>query len=245
MTNQEFFNLFQFRMDKIATNALGSFTAVEIQAIANEAQEELVIQRFDHKLNKTNEGFESTEKRTEDLAEIVRYKNLLPDTTTGFFPNSKYITLPNTLLLTTPTYEDVHWFTIFEDATVNLDDCNNITIDPNKYTRIPVYRAANQALNTFFSDPFNKPTKDRIYRLSTEGNKCLLVHAPGLSITSYNIGYIRKPKPIDLVTSTTLGSPVSELGDHMHNQLLNKTVEIALKNIESPRFTTEYQLTNK
>lgn len=243
MTNQEFFDLFQFRMDKIATNALGSFTVVEVQAIANEAQEELVIQRFDHKLNKTNEGFESTEKRTEDLAELVRYKNLTPDTTTGFFPNSKYVTLPNTLLSSPTNYDDVHWFTIFEDATVNLDSCNNTTTVPTEYTRIPVYRAVNQALNTFFSDPFNKPTKDRIYRLSAETNRCLLVHAPELSIISYNIGYIRKPKPIDL--QTTLSGTVSELGDHMHNQLLNKTVEIALKNIESPRFTTEYQLTNK
>ena len=52
MTNQQFFDLFQFRMDKIATLALGSFTQVEVGTLANEAQEELVIQRFDHKLNK-------------------------------------------------------------------------------------------------------------------------------------------------------------------------------------------------
>ena len=244
MTNQQFFDLFQFRMDKIATLALGSFTPTEVQAIANEAQEELVIQRFDHKLDKTNEGFESTEKRTEDLAELVRYKNITTFTN-GFFPNSKYITLPNTLLNDVNDYSDVHWFTIFEDATVNLDDCSKVTTDPAKYTRIPVYRAANQSLNTFFTDPFNKPTKERVYRLSTESNKCLLVHSPELILQSYNIGYVRKPKPIDLVSGPTLNSTVSELGDHMHNQLLNKTVEIALKNIESPRFTTEYQLTNK
>lgn len=244
MTNQQFFDLFQFRMDKIATLALGSFTPTEVQAIANEAQEELVIQRFDHKLNKTNEGFESTEKRAEDLAELVRYKNITTFTN-GFFPNSKYAALPDTLLNNVNDYTDVHWFTIFEDATINLDDCGKITTDPTKYTRIPVYRAVNQALNTFFSDPFNKPTKERVYRLSTEGNKCLLVHSPELSLVSYNIGYVRKPKPIDLVSGPTLNLAVSELADHMHNQLLNKTVEIALKNIESPRFTTEYQLTNK
>lgn len=242
MTNQQFFDLFQFRMDKIATLALGSFTPTEVQAIANEAQEELVIQRFDHKLNKTNEGFESTEKRTEDLAELVRYTTIT-NSTNGFFPNSKYFTLPNTLLSNPNDYSDVHWFTIFEDATINLDVCNKVTTNPAQYTRIPVFRAVNQALNTFFSDPFNKPTEDRAYRLSTEDNKCLLIHSPKLILISYNIGYIRKPKPIDLETTPT--NPVSELGDHMHNQLLNKTVEIALKNIESPRFTTEYQLTNK
>lgn len=242
MTNQEFFDFFQFRMDKIATLALGSFTTTEVQAIANEAQEELVIQRFDHKLNKTNEGFESTEKRTEDLAELVRYKNITTFTN-GFFPNSKYITLPNTLLNNSTDYSDVHWFTIFEDATVNLDECNKVTTDPAKYTRIPVYRAANQSLNTFFTDPFNKPTKERVYRLASENNQCLLVHSPELILKSYNIGYIKKPKPINLSTGPT--TSVSELGDHMHNQLLNKTVEIALKNIESSRFTTEYQLTNK
>ena len=241
MTNQQFFDLFQFRMDKIATLALGSFTQVEVTALANEAQEELVLQRFDHKLNKINEGFESTEKRAQDLAELVRYKNITTFTN-GFFPNSKYAALPDTLLNNVTDYSDVHWFTIFEDATVNLDDCGKVTTDPTKYTNIPVYRAPNQALNTFFSDPFNKPTKERVYRLTTEGHKCLLLHASGLSLISYNIGYVRKPKPIDLVNTTTLNEAVSELSDHMHNQLLNKTVEIALKNIESDRFNTEYQI---
>ncbi len=241
MTNQQFFDLFQFRMDKIATLALGSFTQVEVTALANEAQEELVLQRFDHKLNKINEGFESTEKRAQDLAELVRYKNITTFTN-GFFPNSKYAALPDTLLNNVTDYSDVHWFTIFEDATVNLDDCGKVTTDPTKYTNIPVYRAPNQALNTFFSDPFNKPTKDRVYRLTTEGHKCLLLHASGLSLISYNIGYVRKPKPIDLVTGVTLNEAVSELSDHMHNQLLNKTVELALKNIESDRFNTEYQI---
>jgi hypothetical protein len=228
-------------MDKIATLALGSFTQVEVGALANEAQEELVIQRFDHKLNKINEGFESTEKRAQDLAELVRYKNITTFTN-GFFPNSKYAALPDTLLNNVTDYSDVHWFTIFEDATVNLDDCGKVTTDPTKYTNIPVYRAPNQALNTFFTDPFNKPTKERVYRLTTEGHKCLLLHTSELSLISYNIGYVRKPKPIDLVNTTTLNEAVSELSDHMHNQLLNKTVELALKNIESERYNTESQI---
>jgi hypothetical protein len=239
MTGQQFLDYFYIQMDKVATNSLGSFEPDEIAILANEALEALVRERISPKNNRKQEGLEQGTKRVEDLAEIIKYSTISNITNSTIFPNAVNVQLPNTLLTNNSTdFSDVHWFTIYENAIINLDDCDRLTSDPLLYQRVQVVEKAHQDINFLLSDPFNKPNTKRIIRVRSEGRNVTLLHGKNYNIITYIIGYIRKPRPIDF---TDVNLSVSELSDHMHMELVNKTVEMALKRIESPRLSTEIQ----
>ena len=70
MTCAELHLEFKFRCDKLDTLNYPNFLPEEIDLILNNAQERLVKQRYGFN-NIKRQSFEETEKRTEDLKEIV------------------------------------------------------------------------------------------------------------------------------------------------------------------------------
>lgn len=225
MTKQQFIDQFYLRMDKAATNALAGVEVEELESYATQAQEELVIERMSPKINRKKEGLEETEKRVQDLGQLVRNATIT-SFANGFLPNSFVATLPNTLSVLNTDYSDVHWFTIFERATLNKLDC-----DGNNYI-VRVRSVTHQELNYLLNDPFNKPDLEEIFRVRTEGRGHTLI-TDGSTLVNYNFSYIRKPEPITLTTN--LGDTVSDLADHVHRELLETTVELALKVIEQDK----------
>lgn len=229
MTRQNFLDQFYIQYDQVSDLAAPGYTPLELSYVASKVQEDLVLASYSPKSNRFGQGFEETEKRTEDLGELVRYKNYTTFTS-SFFTNSVEIILPNTLISNPTDFSDVYWFTIYEGSVVNILDCtiaNNTTV----FVKPRIEEVSHAELPIVLKDPFRKPyvkaNDGKILRLRNEGRKHVLLTDGTFNITSYNIGYIRKPIPIDLTTS--LLSQVSELSDSRHREILDGTVSYCMK----------------
>lgn len=244
MTKQEFYDKFLVEYDKVASLGAPGYQATELSILASEAQESLITKKYGPNSNRLKEGFEETEKRIQELGELVKYKTI-STFSTSFFTNGVAAILPNSLLDTTnadttnsagPTnFDDVYWFTIYEDAITNQLDCtiaNNTTV----YVTAEVIPVSHDQLNLALDNPFRKPylkgDSARVFRVRSGGRKHELITDGSFNITDYKIGYIKKPTPIDLTTNTS--DPVCDLNDNFHRELLQETLEIAKRTVQDP-----------
>jgi len=227
---QTFLDQFFIQYDQVSDLSAPGYTPQELSYIASKVQEDLVLAAYSPKSNRLGDGFEQTEKRTEDLGELVRYKNYTTFSP-SFFSNSVEIVLPNTLITSGPTdFSDVYWFTIYEGSTSNVLDCT-IAGNTTVYVKPKISDVSHAQLDTVIGDPFNGPyikaSEGRVIRVRAEGRKHILITDGSFTITNYSIGYIKKPIPIDLTTSLT--SQVSELSDSKHREILDGTVAYCMK----------------
>lgn len=234
MTNQQFLDNVLLEYDKVSNGSLPGYTAAELSMMATEALERLITTKYSPKSNRLGEGFEETEKRIQDLGEYVRYRNIITFTT-GFFDNAYYVTLPNTLITVGPTdYSDVYWYTIFEEVTTNQLDCT-IPGNTTVYVKADVNEVSHGELKDALRNPFRKPfvknDEGRVLRLRSEGRQHQLITDGTFTISSYRVGYIRKPEPIDLTGPAN--NQVCLLSDSAQRELVNETVQVALRNIQS------------
>lgn len=239
MNKQQFLDNFALQYDEVNSNGAPHLEPAQISVILSRAQEEFVMSKYGPKSNLTKEGAEETEKRIQDLGELVTYKTYTTFSP-GQFSNSYSITLPNTLITVGPSdYSDVFWVSLYESAITNQMKCDNSGFIP-----ATVNDVKHSPLQLILRDPFRKPriknddgkilrvrSGNRIHNLITDGT---------FGLTSYTIGYIKKPTPVDLTISLT--SQVSQLAEHTHTELLDITVQLALKwNRETQQFSTEIQ----
>jgi hypothetical protein len=226
MTKAEFLDQFALQYDEI--NSLGAphLTPAQIGALLSKVQEDLVILKYGPKSNPLKEGLEETEKRIQDLGELVAYKTYT-SFTNGFFDNSYDVVLPNTLVTNNSTdYSDVFWFPIYEGVVTNTDNCAK-----TDKVKARVEEAKHTPLELLLKDPFSRPflknDDSKVLRLRSTGRTHTLLTDGSFTIQKYKLGYIKKPKPVDLTTALT--SQVSELSEHIHRELVEETVKLALK----------------
>ena len=236
MTNQQFLDGFKLKYDRANNLSAPGIELNEISIFATEAMEQLILKKYNYKSNRNQEGFEETEKRIEDLAELVRRAELIPlqPNQIGNLKHGQFVILPNTLLINSTDYSNVYWLTLQEEAEINKLDCEIVNnTDPYNliYTRVEVKEIKHDQYSIIKTDPFNKANKDRILRLRTEGLKQELIGDGSYKITKYFITYLRKPKPINL--EINLNSQVCELSDIIHREILDETVRLVLKDTEN------------
>ncbi len=225
MTRQQFLDGFFLQYDEINTFGAPGFDPQKIESLASTVQENLIILKYSPKSNKLLEGFEETEKRTQDLGELVKYQTF-SSFGAGYFDNSVTVTLPNTLLTNNSSdYSDVFWIPIYESCITGTKTCDN-----TKFITARVEPAKSGPLDILLRDPFNKPflknDKAKVLRIRSEGRLHTLITDGTFTITDYKVGYIKKPNPIILTSNLTL--PVSQLSDLMERELLSETVKFAL-----------------
>lgn len=240
MTKQEFLDGFYIQYNEVSDLSGEGFTPAELSLIVSKVQEDLAVTKYSPRSNRMLDGFEETEKRIQDLGELVKYKNFTTFAT-GFLDNSVEITLPNTLITSGSTdFSDVYWFTIFEDTKSNVLDC---TIPGNTaiYVKPRISDVIHAELKVAIKDPFRRPyikgNNGKVLRVRAEGRKHLLITDGTFNVTEYRIGYVKKPSPINLTTALT--SQVSELADPVHRELLDATVNYCLRLTDQ---TQKYQL---
>ena len=236
MTRQQFIDGFHRKMDKASNFAAPGFEIDELEAMATEAMEQLILKKYNYKSNRNQEGFEETEKRISDLSELVSSTTLTPASNTS--ENVKYgqfVTLPNTLLTNNGTdYSNVYWFTIFDEATSSELECGSIT----EYKHPYIVSITHDEYSNVVYNPFRKPTDHRVLKMRVGNRRVELISDGTFTITSYFLRYIRKPQPITL--SSSLDAQVCELNDNIHREILDETVRIAFKDTEdNQRLQTE------
>lgn len=217
---------FKVGFDKTDSLNYPGFEPEEIDLWLNTAQDRLVKTRYGGN-NVYRKGFEETQKRTDDLRTIIHQVTLLPQPQTVLNkPNGTFFILSNN-----PAGNDVYWFSVQEDAVVTIADCNGNLIKKS----IPVKPITHDQYNRIILDPFNKPYEKELVRLFAEGNIEVICPLTSTltSLISLNVRYVRKPQRVSLANSVSC-----ELPDHMHIEVVDSAVSMALENIESGRYRT-------
>jgi hypothetical protein len=215
MTAVEMRDLFFILYDKITNLAAPGYTDDEVSDFLNKAQLQFVKHRYNEKGNKYQEGFEETEKRRKDLAQLTR--NLVAGASsdqTGVSPNGVFYDLPEGFM-----------YTLREEATISSDDA---CIDGKRIYIKPITHDE-YAINLL--NPFKQPDHTVAWRLDysntapvsgTATKRHELVTDGTYSVGTYHLRYLNMPANIDIA-----GGITSELDPSVHEEVVDAAVRIA------------------
>lgn len=241
MTNKELRREFDIHYNSIAGMSAPSLDNYEVSVYLTKAQLELVKDCYDPSSNKKRKGFENSEKRRNDLKElVVDFKTNLPITNPkAITSESKFFLIPNNVFLI-----------VYENATLSS---TNICLDKKIIDVKPV---THDEYNTQRKNPFKKPDSSIAWRLdiSKIGNDKIVELVNPNTISDYHLRYIKYPNPIileDLSTafpSETLtidGISVEtqcELSTEIQREIIDRAVELALVDYKPQNLASKVEL---
>lgn len=224
MTNTEMILEFKLTLDKVDSSSYPDFESEEIYFFLNEAQERLVKTRYSRN-NIYKAGFEEIQKRIDDLSNIVvtNYASV-----TSVSTESNTFRIDKDSLFTdetqvTPSTE-TYMFYLRGRPRVVKTGCTSKYINKAKLVQ-------QDDLAYMLEDPFNKPTLlEPIFYF--ERGDIYVVTDGSFTIDKCKLTYIKKPVLISDSTNC-------ELAEHLHKEIVQLAVNIALETIESPRQQTQ------
>lgn len=236
-----------FSLDKLGTLNYPNLLPEEGDLILNQAQDRIIKQRYGLN-NNQRQSFEGTQKRIEDLKELIRTVLAVPTSakSDNMSDNSYNVEL-----------QDDHWFLIWEKAIITVPNCNTTIRIPYKSYNIQsraagdgggdmgipdfittsgrevkVIPTTHLEVERNLDDAFKGPDKDQILRLMYR-NRSELIVASGHTLRYYIYRYIKQPVKMDIFNNVDC-----ELSEHLHQEIVDEAVKIALENIESKRTGT-------
>jgi hypothetical protein len=239
MTLTEFNNQFDIQFNSIAGFSAPNLDAYEKSVYLTKAQLEIIKNYFNPKGNKYNEGFESSEKRRQDLEDLIKsYSTDESFTTSANIVNiSKFIEIPNDVFLI--VYENIKLEKeCYKDYIVNVK---------------PV---THDEFNKQIRNPFKNPTITNAWRLNfsnIENKKVVEIVTPENEFT-YTMRYVKYPKPIILENLEELfpGENITingvstssdcELNAQTCEEILDRAVQLALRDYKPQNLESKVQL---
>jgi len=217
MTAQEMHTAVKIEVDKLDSLNYPNLQPEEIDYHLNKSSERFIKHRY--------QQFEEAEKRMDDLKNITKNVEILPDVVSvDNKVNGRFVTLP--------TGVDAYWFAINEEAVINYTDCHGATIQAT----VEVKPLQHDDYNKTVKDPFNKPIVtsqvQQLRRLQLASKMEILLPA-NVGLEKYILRYIRKPSKISLALLQD-----SDLADHTHQEIVDMAVSTILETIESGRYPT-------
>lgn len=205
-------------LDKLDSANYPNFETDQVELLLNQAQDFFVKQRYGS-TNIKRQSFEETQKRTEDLKNVVVNAVLTPaaNAVDNINTNARFVTLPTD-----------HWFIIQELTGISYAGCNGDTVTDVVFTEAIQHNDYSKVIN----NPFSKPNENKVLRLMENG-RVELIPAPNVTIASYRLRYIKEPVRISVTNSVNC-----ELSEHTHQEIVSIAVGMALEAIESKRLST-------
>lgn len=204
-------------LDKSAALEFPAFEDEEIDFWLNSYIKKFTKTRYSG-LNSKQQSFEETQKRTDDLRTLISATEISVSATAPIsqHPNGTFFDLPSN-----------YWFTVGEEAGISVSGTTS---------RVPVIQCTLDEYPRKVNDPFSehilhyqsaKPLRI-FYRDSVE-----LIPDGTYSIVYYYLTYIKKPTEVSITTSTDCDLP-----EHTHDEIVKGAANMALENIEQPRYKT-------
>lgn len=220
MTAGEMVIAFKQGLDKFDSLNYPDFEADQIDLLLNQAQDTFVKQRYGS-TNVKRKSFEETQKRTEDIKNVVVNAILTPtpNAADNINTNAVFVTLPQD-----------YWIAVQELTGVSYLDCKGVTVTDRVYTLAIQHNDYSKLID----NPFGKPKEDKILRLMENG-RVELIPPSNVTITDYHLRYIKEPVRID---SINIPNVDCELSSMVHQEIVNIAVQIALEGIEARRNQT-------
>lgn len=239
MDVQGFHNSFFTQVDKIGSLQLPSFEDWEVDLFLNKAMTKILLTRYGgNNIYKT--GFEESQKRTDDLKNLV----------VSGYPFETGVST------NVPGIKE----SIYDLGDMRATGNTDVTADTNKYlfyvksrvlmdygtcigvkARLSLFQQDD--VEEVYEDPFNKPQKNKVVAYF-ENNKLLIQHSSDSTLTNVRVTFVRLPKPIDIGTYGNAEQDC-ELAEHLHEEVITEAVNLALENVESPRVQTQPIRENK
>ena len=239
MTVEEMQYDFKIKFNKLDSNDYRDFQVPEIDWLLNEAQEVFLKQRYGIN-NTTQKGFEGSQKRIDDLRNLVMKNiSLSPVTQVISDPVSYEGTLPPDYIFAIRVQAVVNKHTCGDKTLVckpiQHDDLSNCLLDPNynpsyEWGEMPIVYGTLSA---------NAADANRIFGY-TDGS---------FTVTSFILDYLREPKRIAFpggvpgnVYNLPNGLPVGlpnqncELPEHTHREIVDIATLIAAGDINHPGY---------
>lgn len=223
MNGNEFEERFDVLYNNITSNQAPGLNVYEVDVFLTKAQDEIIKDHFNPKGNKYGEGFDGNQKRQIDFSMITKASTVSSFGTALFDlrTNSKSVALPIDIMII-----------VGEKVVVTRDGSSKeLVVKPITY----------DDYDRLMSKEFKRPLRNQAWRLINfdSANKADLIVGPIDTITSYNVRYIKKPKPI--ITSSldgltidgyTYGTGINqsngcELDSMLHEEILQRAVELA------------------
>ena len=233
MLISEIHRYFKVLVNKLDTLNYLNFEPEEIDLLLNQAMFRIIEQRA-YGTNPKNESLEETQKRIDDLKNIVKsYSTSTFTTNTDNKLNGKFVNLPTD-----------YRHAIHEECLITYSDCNSVT----RTKRVPIKPITHDRYNTIINDPFNKPYEDLVLRLAhakVAATEVFELLSDGVfTVTTYYLRYLQTPTSMQY--GTTYSTPTTDvecvLGEHLHREIAEAAAKIAIETIESPRIATYPQL---
>jgi hypothetical protein len=240
---------FRSEFDLLYNNTLGEgapgLDNYERSVYLTTAQEELVKSLYTGG-NPSRQSFEDSEHQRRALNELVKdYKATdVVSSNRGLVEDSKMFSLPNDIM-----------FIVAETATISsTDTCLNgkvVTVKPITHDEFMVS----------YKNPFRKPNTNKVFRvdISKENSSNTVELVSSENLSQYNIRYVKYPNPIilsDLTTDTQVGGlgltingetnvAGSELNSYLHREIVNRAVELAVRDYRENTLQTRIQTNNR
>lgn len=213
---------FKQGLDKFDSLNYPDFQTDQIELLLNQAQDTFVKQRYGVS-NAKRQSFEETQKRTEDLKNLVTNVIIVPaaNAVDNINSNARFVTLPTN-----------HWFIIQELTGISYIGCNGATVTDRVFTEAIQHNDYSKIIN----NPFAQPNENKILRMM-EAGRVELISSTGVTITDYHLRYIKEPVRISVTNSVNC-----ELSTETHQEICNLAISIALEGIEAKRTSTFEQV---
>ena len=214
MTAQEMQYNFELKIHE-QNIAEKSFSSYDVQFLLNAAQNDLVEGFYSARINPRSRYFEMDERARAMLALLIENHTTtsFDDADAALHDNAVFVDLPSDFL-----------YALKENCVVSYSDCNGTTTTKN--TRVLPITHDEYEMN--IDNVYKKPYRDLVWRMDfgdTGGlKKHELIHGSDITITRYNLRYLRKPSAIDIVNGTDC-----ELNDMLHQEVVDRAVAAALR----------------
>ena len=238
----------KLKLNKVDSQDYENLIVPEIDWYLNEAQNIFIKQRYGISNNK-RQGFETTQKRIDDLRKLVVKGNILPFATSSVDLNAYEACLP----------ED-YMFHIRSRANINKEDCG-------QKLGVSTVQIQHDDLDTVLQDPFYSPSFEweEIPIVFMQGGPQGIVGSDDVCPMGYVIGYsdgsfilndlrldyLRIPRRISWGTGVGSSSYIypngqlaafndsCELAEHTHHEIVDIAVMIASGDLDHPNLQSK------
>jgi len=236
MTANEMWDNVLVTYDALYSQSAPGFVDPEASIILTKAQWYYILQRINPKSNRNMEGFEETEVRIQELANLIKDSQdafppieRLPDNQqTGILPGEKLWAIPVDCMIP-----------IYEGCTTDVKKCGS---NPPTYNRITVIPISHDEYNLNYFNPYKKPWTD-----GTEGILWRLEHGtkkvnnigpdrkihgiifstnPNENVTNYYMRYIKYPTDIEINLANPNLQVSCELDPLAHQSICDIAVKL-------------------
>lgn len=219
-------------VDKLSTTSNPELTLQQRERLLDAAVERFIKQRYSG-TNPKRTGFEETQKRSDDLATLVK-PAILNVYSVGDYKTSTVSTAQYKL-------PDDYWFAVLERIFIQPMGC--------KYEKnVKVVARRHNEVNMLLEDPFQVPKDADVFRIE-KGKVLEVFYDRTAKLGTYQLAYLAQFEKLQVNVNYQIEDPSKEdywkvkeywLNSQTHREIVNIAIGIYLETVTDPRAASTF-----